>query len=76
MSFVSLCLLSFVSLFLLDLISLIIAATIVNNITIAEHVELFVKEGNDIKTAIKLVAKERNVSKSEIYNAYHQIGSE
>ena len=37
-----------------------------NNITVAEHIELFVKEGNDIKTAIKLVAKERNVPKSEI----------
>lgn len=43
-----------------------------NKISIAEHIELFVKEGNDIKTAIKLVAKERNVPKSEIYNAYHK----
>ena len=47
-----------------------------NNISVAEHVELFIKEGHDIKTAIKLVAKERNVPKSEIYNAYHKIGSE
>ncbi len=45
-----------------------------NNVSIAEHIELFVKEGNDIKTAIKLVAKERNVTKSEIYNEYHKIG--
>lgn len=45
-----------------------------NNISIAEHVELFVKEGNDIKNAIKLVAKERNVPKSDIYSEYHKIG--
>lgn len=45
-----------------------------NNISIAEHIELFIKEGNDLKNAIKLVAKERNVPKSEIYNEYHKLG--
>ena len=45
-----------------------------NNISIAEHIELFIKEGNDLKSAIKLVAKERNVPKSEIYNEYHKLG--
>lgn len=45
-----------------------------NNISVAEHIELFIKEGNDIKTAIKLVAKARNVPKSEIYNEYHKLG--
>ena len=45
-----------------------------NNISVAEHIELFIKEGNDLKSAIKLVAKMRNVPKSEIYNDYHKIG--
>ena len=47
-----------------------------NKVSVAEHIELYIKEGNDIKSAIKLVAKERNVSKSEIYNEYHKLGRE
>ncbi len=47
-----------------------------SSISIAEHIEMFVKEGNDLKTAMKLVAKERNVSKSEIYNLYHKKESD
>lgn len=42
-----------------------------DNLTIVEHVNLYLKEGFDSKEAIKLVAKERNVPKSEIYSNYH-----
>ena len=42
------------------------------NLSIVEHVNLFIKEGYDSKDAIKLVAKERNVSKSIVYNEYHK----
>lgn len=41
------------------------------HLTIVEHVNLYIKEGKSSKDAIKLVAKERNISKSEVYNAYH-----
>lgn len=42
------------------------------NLTIIEHVNLYIKEGYDKKEAIKKVAKERNIVKSEIYNIYHR----
>ena len=38
-----------------------------------EHVNAYIKEGNSVNTAIGLVAKQRNVSKKEIYNEYHGI---
>lgn len=41
------------------------------HLTIVEHVNLYIKEGKSSKEAIKLVAKDRNISKSEVYNAYH-----
>lgn len=44
-----------------------------DNLTIIEHVNLFIKEGHDSKEAIKLVAKERNISKKEVYDEYHEI---
>ena len=43
-----------------------------DNLTIIEHVNLYIKEGYDSKEAIKKVAKERNVPKNEIYNIYHR----
>ena len=43
------------------------------NLTIAEHVNLYIDEGKSVMDAIKIVAKERNVKKSEIYNNYHNI---
>ena len=43
------------------------------NLTIIQHVNLYIKEGYDSKEAIKLVAKERNVPKSEVYDEYHNI---
>lgn len=42
------------------------------NLSIVEHVNLFIKEGYDSKDAIKLVAKERNISKNIVYNEYHK----
>lgn len=43
------------------------------NISVVEHVTAYIKEGNSVNDAIKLVAKDRNVSKKEIYNIYHNI---
>ena len=42
-----------------------------DNITVIEHVNLYIKEGYKTMDAIKMVAKERNVNKNEIYNEYH-----
>ena len=42
-----------------------------NNLSIIEHVNLYVKEGYDIKEAIKKVAKERKINKNEVYKEYH-----
>ncbi len=44
-----------------------------NNLTIIEHVNLYIKEGKDSKEAIKKVAKERNLKKQDVYNEYHKI---
>lgn len=43
------------------------------NITVVEHVNAYIKEGNSVNEAIKLVAKDRSVTKKEIYNIYHNI---
>lgn len=40
------------------------------NISISEHVEMYIKKGMDEKDAIKAAAKDRNVSKRDIYNEY------
>jgi len=42
-----------------------------DNLTIIEHVNLYIKEGLNKNEAIKKTAKDRNTSKSIIYNAYH-----
>lgn len=42
-----------------------------DNLTVIEHVNLYLDD-MDLMTAIKKVAKERNVSKSDIYNEYHK----
>lgn len=44
------------------------------NISVVEHVTAYIKEGNSVNDAIKLVAKDRRVTKKEIYNIYHNIG--
>lgn len=43
-----------------------------DNLTIIEHVNLYIKEGKNSKEAIKLVAKERNMNKNEVYKQYHK----
>ena len=42
-----------------------------SNIDVVDHVRLYLDDGLSEKEAIKVVAKERNVSKSVIYNEYH-----
>ena len=42
-----------------------------SEITILEHVKLYIDDGMTEKDAIKLVAKERNVAKSIVYKEYH-----
>ena len=42
-----------------------------NSLDVIEHVKLYTEDGISEKDAIKLVAKERNVAKSVIYNEYH-----
>jgi len=43
-----------------------------DNLSVVEHVNLYVDEDMKLMDAIKKVAKERNVSKSDIYNEYHK----
>ena len=43
-----------------------------DNLSIIEHVNLYIKEGYDISEATKKVAKERKMTKSEVYNEYHK----
>ena len=42
-----------------------------SNLDVLEHVKMYVDDGISEKDAIKLVAKERGVAKSIIYNEYH-----
>lgn len=46
------------------------------NLTVVEHVNLYIEDGKSVMDAIKIVAKERNVKKSEIYTIYHNIEKE
>ena len=41
------------------------------NLSIIEHVKLYVDDGMSDKEAVKLVAKERNLAKSIVYKEYH-----
>lgn len=43
-----------------------------NCMSILEHVEFYIKDGNSKNEAIKLVAKERNIPKSIVYKEYHE----
>jgi 16S rRNA (cytidine1402-2'-O)-methyltransferase len=40
------------------------------HLSIVEHVNLYIKEGKSEKDAFKLVAKDRDISKSDVYNEY------
>jgi len=43
------------------------------SLTVTDHVNLYIDEGNSSKDAIKIVAKERGMKKSEVYDIYHNI---
>ncbi len=42
-----------------------------DNLSIDEHINLYLEDGKDLKEAMKLVAKDRNKSKSDIYKEYY-----
>lgn len=42
-------------------------------LTIEEHVNLYIEDGKSSMDAIKIVAKERGMKKSEVYELYHNI---
>ena len=44
-----------------------------DNLSIKAHVDLYIEDGLIPNEAIKKVAKERGVPKSEIYNEYHNL---
>lgn len=44
-----------------------------SNLSIIDHINIYLKEGKDSKEAIKLVAKDRNIPKSKVYNEYHHL---
>lgn len=43
-----------------------------DDLTIEEHVNLYIKNGLNSKEAIKKVAEDRNLKKSDVYNVYHR----
>lgn len=43
----------------------------VQNLTIVDNVNLYVNDGMEVMDAIKTVAKERHIAKSEVYKEYH-----
>ena len=43
------------------------------NLTIEEHINLYIEDGKSSMDAIKIVAKERGMKKSEVYDIYHNI---
>ncbi len=43
-----------------------------SNISLIEHINIYLKEGKEIKEAIKLVSKDRNIPKNQAYKEYHQ----
>lgn len=43
------------------------------NLNIVDHVELYIADGKSSMDAIKIVAKERGMKKSEVYDVYHNI---
>ena len=42
-----------------------------SHLDVLDHVKMYLDDGYTEKDAIKIVAKERNVAKSIIYNEYH-----
>lgn len=44
-----------------------------DNLSIKDHVNLYIEDGLSSKESIKKVAKERGIPKSEVYNEYHEL---
>lgn len=44
-----------------------------DHLSMIEHVDLYLKEGLELKEAMKMVAKKRGISKSQVYNEYHKF---
>ena len=42
-----------------------------NKLSIIDSVNLYVNDGIDVKDAIKMVAKDKNIPKSDVYREYH-----
>ncbi len=42
-------------------------------LTIKDHVNFYIEDGNSVMEAIKIVAKERGMKKSDVYDMYHKI---
>ena len=40
-------------------------------LSVKEHINYYLEQGNDLKDSMKKVAKDRNMSKSEVYKEYH-----
>lgn len=43
-----------------------------SDLSITDHINIYLKEGKNTKDAIKLVAKDRNIPKNEVYKEYHK----
>ena len=43
-----------------------------NDISIKEHIDFYLNQGFDLKESMKLVAKERKISKSDVYRDYQR----
>lgn len=43
-----------------------------DDLSIEDHINLYIKNGLNSKEAIKKVAEDRNIKKSEVYNIYHR----
>ena len=45
----------------------------IEDISIEEHINMYIDNGETTMTAIKMVAKERNMKKSDVYNIYQSM---
>lgn len=43
-----------------------------NDVSIKEHIDFYLNQGFDLKESMKLVAKERKISKSDVYHDYQR----
>ena len=47
-----------------------------DDLTVLEHIERYIENGDDAKDAIKKVAKDRDLPRREVYNIFHKISEE